>query len=106
MQKSHMIPKPSRCRTHNCKTIVYGGHFCTLCSGSTFNLNPDPGPEIVVTYEHRAALEMPNLSTVKPAKALSPVGLAVVCLTIVFNLVAAYAQKHEDVRAEHSIVAD
>lgn len=84
MQKSHMIPKPSRCRTHNCKTIVYGGHFCTLCSGSTFNLNPE--------------IE-------KPAKA-RPVGLAVVCLMIVFSLVATYAQKHVDERAEQSLVAD
>jgi hypothetical protein len=101
-RKNYVVPKASLCQTHDCKTIVYGGSFCTMCSSPA----PEIEPVKVAMFQVSAAPKIVELPVNKPQKAIGPVGIAVVCLMIVFSLVAAYAQKNSESRATQALVAD
>jgi len=96
-RKNYVPPKPALCQTDDCKTIVYGGRVCTLCSS--------PTPEIeLVNDQIPAAPEIVELCVERPQKSIGPVGIAVVCLMIVFSLVASYMQRHEESRTSGSVI--
>lgn len=105
------------CHTYKCRTFTTG-YFCTLCSSIQTSIEPEAYEEMNnfqnkpesddVAYARRvAAAEALNNLPNNRGPQISPVGFAVVCLMIVFSLVAAYLQKHEEAtRAEHVLIAD
>jgi hypothetical protein len=111
-RKNHSIAKMRSCQTPGCRTITFGGHFCTLCCSA-------PVQSIVPRVVEVSHVEKTNLTVepfvvdhtglvdTLPPKQIGPIGIAVVCLMVVLSLVAAYAQKTESSeRAGQSLVAD
>lgn len=112
LRKSYVFPKVKTCATSGCKTLTFGGFFCTACASpvqktalfektnqSIVPVVVDNGPLVIKrTVETYADVSSP--------KQIGPIGIAVVCLMVVLSLVAAYAQKHEDLRSTESIVTD
>ena len=111
-RKNYSMTKMRSCQTPGCRTITFGGHFCTLCCSA-------PVQSIVPRVVEVSHVEKTNLTVepfvvdhtgsvdVLPPKQIGPIGIAVVCLMIVLSLAAAYMQKHEDShRAGQTFVAD
>lgn len=111
-RKNYSMTKMRSCQTPGCRTITFGGHFCTLCCSA-------PVQSIVPRVVEVSHVEKTNLTVepfvvdhtglvdTLPPKQIGPIGIAVVCLMIVLSLAAAYMQKHEDShRAGQTFVAD
>ena len=123
-RKNYSMATMRSCQTPGCRTITFGGHFCTLCCSAPVqsivprvievshvektNLTVEP-----VVIGKLAFVDGPlevkhtGLVDTLPPKQIGPIGIAVVCLMIVLSLAAAYMQKHEDShRAGQTFVAD
>jgi hypothetical protein len=117
-RKDYAFPKIRSCWGHDCRTVVFGGGLCTFCSFTQAEIEIaaahawveraqiTPEAEVDVAHATRArdAQEVNDLPNNRGPR-VSPVGLAVVCLMIVFSLVAAYAQKHEESRVSAQQIA-